>query len=305
MAKDFQDIQQLDCEESDHQPGRGERPELGGQSPRREDPFGKGKTPSPQSFLQHLCSQPRLSLLALGFNVLLLVVICVIGSKSTQLQMELRTLKETLNNFSSTILMEVWRLNSHGSNTSDSVTFLQAKLEKQNQDLKSDHANLKLHLKHFPMDLQVLACQTAFLRTNGTECCPVNWMEYEGNCYWFSHSGVTWAEANKYCQLENAHLVVINSNEEQKFILQHINPFHTWIGLTGSDSSWKWVDGTNYENSYTNWAYSQPDNWKGHEMGGSEDCVEIRPDGQWNDDFCKQVHRWVCETKQTHNIRSP
>ena len=46
-------------------------------------------------------------------------------------------------------------------------------------------------------------------------CCPPDWLEFEGSCYWFSRSGKTWAEADRYCQLESAHLVVINSREEQ------------------------------------------------------------------------------------------
>ena len=50
---------------------------------------------------------------------------------------------------------------------------------------------------------------------SGTECCPINWLEHDGSCYWFSRSGLTWPEAQKFCQLENAHLVVINSREEQ------------------------------------------------------------------------------------------
>lgn len=45
MAKDFQDIQQLDSEESDHQLGRGEEPGAHGHNPRREDGFWKGKYP--------------------------------------------------------------------------------------------------------------------------------------------------------------------------------------------------------------------------------------------------------------------
>ncbi|XP_007950548.1 asialoglycoprotein receptor 2 [Orycteropus afer afer] len=296
MVKDFQDIQQLDSEENDHQLGRSEGPGPCGQNPRREDPFWKGPPP-PQPFLWRLCSRRCLSLLALAFNILLLLVICVIGSKSTQMQRELRALKETFNNFSSSTLLEIQALSSHGGNASDRTTFLEAKLEKQNQDLKSDHASLLLHLKHFPVDLRILACQTAYIKSNGTECCPINWMEHEGSCYWFSRTGMTWSEADKYCQLENAHLVVVNSKKEEKFILQHTSPFHTWIGLTNSDGSWKWVDGTDYENGYTNWAFTQPDDWKGHEMGTSEDCVAIQWDGRWNDNFCQQLHRWVCETK--------
>ncbi|GAB5580431.1 hypothetical protein PRBEI_2001425500 [Prionailurus iriomotensis] len=39
MAKDFQNIQQLDSEGNDHQPGGGEGPGRHGHNPRREDPF--------------------------------------------------------------------------------------------------------------------------------------------------------------------------------------------------------------------------------------------------------------------------
>ncbi|XP_015997566.2 asialoglycoprotein receptor 2 isoform X2 [Rousettus aegyptiacus] len=258
-------------------------------------------TPPPEPLLlQRLCSGFLLSLLILGFNLLLLVAVCVIGSQRTQLQVEFWTLKEAFSNFSSSTLMEIWTLSSHGGSAGDKVATLEAKLEKQEQDLKADHATLLFHLKHFPVDLRILACQMAFLRSNGTECCPINWVEHGSSCYWFSHSGLTWPEAEKYCQLENAHLVVINSREEQKFIVQHMSPFHTWIGLTESDGSWKWVDGTDYDSSYKNWAATQPDNWHGHEEGGSEDCAEIQMDGRWNDDLCQEVQRWACEMRQKH-----
>ncbi|XP_032136449.1 asialoglycoprotein receptor 2 isoform X3 [Sapajus apella] len=286
MAKDFQDIQQLSSEENDH-------------------PFQRGSPPA-QLLPQRLCSTVRFSLLALGFNILLLVVICVVGSQSARLQAELRTLEEAFSNFSSSTLMEIYALGTHGGSVGDKITSLGAKLEKQKQDLKAgqraswDHDSLLLHVKHFPMDLRFLTCQMELLHSNGSQrtCCPVNWVEHQASCYWFSHSGKAWAEAEKYCQLESAHLVVINSWEEQKFIAQHTNPFHTWIGLTDSDGSWKWVDGTDYSHNYKNWAVSQPDDWHGHELGESEDCAEIRPDGRWNDDFCLQVHRWACEKKR-------
>ncbi|XP_073903132.1 asialoglycoprotein receptor 2-like isoform X2 [Castor canadensis] len=297
MEKDFQDIQQLDSEENDHQLSGGEEPGTREQNCRTENPFWKGHPPS-RTFPLRLCSRLHLSLFALSFNVPLLVVICVIGSQSTQLQVELHALKEAFSNFSSSTLAEVQALGSYGGSTSDKLTSLGAKLEKKQQDLKADHSTLLLHLKHFPVDLRTLTCQMAFFRSNGTECCPVNWVEHGGSCYWFSRAGMTWTEADQYCRLGNAHLVVINSWEEQKFIVQHTNPFHTWIGLNDRNGSWKWVDGTDYDNSYKNWAITQPDNWEGHELGGSEDCVEVLSNGQWNDNFCQQVNRWACEMRQ-------
>ncbi|XP_039087570.1 asialoglycoprotein receptor 2 [Hyaena hyaena] len=298
MAKDFQDIQQLDSEGNDHQPGGGEGLGHHGLGLRREAPFRAGAPPAQGLLRQRLCSRLHLSLLVLGLNVLLLVAVGVIGSQRAGLQEELRILKDNFSHFSSGVFAEMGALSSHGGSASDLLTSLEAKLEKQQRDVKADHAALLLHLKHFPVDLRILTCQMTFFQSNGTECCPVNWLEYEGSCYWFSRSGKTWPEAEKHCRLENAHLVVITSREEQKFISQHTNPFDAWIGLTDSDGSWKWVDGTDYQHSYKNWAATQPDDWQGHEVGGGEDCAETRSNGRWNDNFCQQVQRWVCEMRQ-------
>ncbi|KAM4844871.1 C-type lectin domain family 10 member A-like [Thomomys bottae] len=280
MDKNFQDIQQLDSEETDSQFS-------GGQPPSRTHPWC-------------LCSTLHLSLLALSVNVLLLVTVCVIGSQSTQLREELRTLKETFNNFSSSTLEEVLALGFHGGSARVKLTSLESQLEKQQQEVKADHATLLLHLKHFPGDLGSLECHMMFLQSNGTKCCPINWVRHGGSCYWFSRAGLNWHQANEYCQLENAHLVVINSWDEQKFIVQHTSPFHTWIGLSDREGPWRWVDGTDYEHNYQNWAITQPDNWQGHEVGASEDCVEVLSSGLWNDNFCAELNRWACEMK--HNL---
>ncbi|XP_012868726.1 PREDICTED: asialoglycoprotein receptor 2 isoform X1 [Dipodomys ordii] len=299
MDKDFQDIQQLDLEESNNQFSGGEEPGTHGQNPRRESPFWKGQPPS-QTFPKRLCSSFHLSLLALSLNVLLLVAVCVIGSQSTRLQEELRTLKETFNNFSSSTLVEVLALGSHKGSMSDKLTSLEAQLKKQHQDVTADHATLFLHLKHFPTDMSSLECNMVFLQSNGTKCCPVNWVKYGGSCYWFSRAGMNWHEAYAYCQLENAHLVVINSWDEQRFIVEHMSPFHTWIGLSDIQGPWKWVDGTNYEHNYQHWGMAQPDNWQGHEVGAGDDCAVVLANGFWNDKFCAELYHWACEMK--HNI---
>uniref|UniRef100_A0A2I3LEN2 Asialoglycoprotein receptor 2 n=1 Tax=Papio anubis TaxID=9555 RepID=A0A2I3LEN2_PAPAN len=291
MAKDFQDIQQLSSEENDHPFHRGEGPGPRGLNLRRGNPSLKGPPPA-QPLAQRLCSMVRFSLLALSFNILLLVAICVIGSQSeghrgAQLQADLRSLKETFSNFSSSTLMEVHALGTHGGSVGDKITSLGDKLEKQQQDLKADHDILLLHLKHFPVDLRFVACQMELLHSNGRGGAVSRQLLWLGE---------GWAWWRNYCQLENCKLPSCLCF--QKFIVQHTNPFNTWIGLTDSDGSWKWVDGTDYRHNYKNWAVTQPDDWHGHELGGSEDCVEVWPDGRWNDDFCLQVHRWVCEKRR-------
>ncbi|XP_055971106.1 asialoglycoprotein receptor 2 [Sorex fumeus] len=296
MDKDLQDIQQLDPEESNHEIDGGELPSTPERHARRPPPAWKGMFPPQPPLCQRLCSSQSLSLLILGFNVVLLVAICVIASRRAQLQMELWTLKEKFGNFSSSTLMEMESLSFHRGSTGNKVTSLETKLEKLLKELKADHSTLLDHLKHFPVDLRTLTCQMKFFRSNGTECCPVNWIEHEGSCYWFSHTGSTWSEAENYCQLEKAHLVVINSKDEQDFIVQHTNSFNNWIGLTERDGFWKWVDGTDLK--YKNMVLHRLDDWRGREVDSSrESCFEIQRNGFWNRDLCLQTHRWVCEMK--------
>ncbi|KAF7476096.1 Hypothetical predicted protein [Marmota monax] len=162
-----------------------------------------------------------------------------------------------------------------------------------------EHSSLLLHVKQFVSDLRSLSCQMAVLQGNDSvrTCCPINWVEHEGSCYWFSSSGRPWPEADKYCELENSHLVVITSWKEQKFVQHHMGPLNTWMGLTDQNGPWKWVDGTDYETGFKNWRPDQPDDWYGHGLGGGEDCAHFTPDGRWNDDFCQRPYRWVCETE--------
>ncbi|XP_031209891.1 C-type lectin domain family 10 member A-like [Mastomys coucha] len=108
--------------------------------------------------------------------------------------------------------------------------------------------------------------------------------------YWKS-----WPEADKYCQLENSHLVVVNSLEEQNFLQSRFNNMVTWIGLTDQNGPWRWVDGTDFEKGFKNWAPEQPDNWDGHKLGGGEDCAQFTSGGPWNDDACQRTFRWICE----------
>ncbi|XP_006863555.1 PREDICTED: asialoglycoprotein receptor 1-like [Chrysochloris asiatica] len=280
MTKEYHDLQHLDNEESGHQ-------EL------------RQALPPPQSLLRRLCSGPCLLLLSLGLSLLLLVVTCVLGSQNSHLQKELQALKVTFRNFTMLTEAEVKSLSTQGGSVGRKMKTLELELLKQQQSLSEEHSSLLLYVKQFVFDLHSLNCQIAVLQGNGTEtlCCPVNWVKYNSSCYWFSRSGKSWHEAQKYCQLENAHLVVVNYQEEQDFIQSHTGSMNHWMGLTDENGPWKWVDGTNYQTGFQNWRPEQPDNWYGHGLGGGEDCAHFTDNGRWNDDVCQRPYRWVCETK--------
>nr|XP_035922137.1 asialoglycoprotein receptor 1-like isoform X15 [Halichoerus grypus] len=252
--------------------------------------------PPPLSFLHQLCSGPRPLLFSLGLSLLLLVGICVIGSQNSKFRRDLATLRATFSNFTANTVAEVQALKSQARSLNDKVFSLESKLEQEQKELKAGHSDALLRVQQLARDLRSLTCQMAALKSNGSQntCCPPNWLEYGGSCYWFSGSGKTWEDADRYCQLESAHLVVINSREEQTFVQGHIGSY-TWMGLSDPEGVWKWVDGTDYETNFKNWKPGQPDDWHGHGLGGGEDCAHFHPDGKWNDDACQRAYRWVCE----------
>ncbi|XP_037348235.1 C-type lectin domain family 10 member A [Talpa occidentalis] len=274
--------------------------------------------PPPQSFLQHLCSGPRPILLCLALNLFLLVGICVIGSQNSKFQGDLVTLRTTFSN----ITAEVESLNSRGDSAQGALTSLSAevenhkqelqaarslnnkvfslekKLEEQQAEFKAGYSEMLPVVQQLVKDLKSLTCKMTLLQSNSsqTTCCPTDWLEHGGSCYWFSRSRKSWSEAEKYCQLENAHLAVLNSRDEQNFVQKHLVNTFTWIGLTDSNGEWKWADGTDYKTNFKNWKPGQPDDWQGHGLGGGEDCAHLHPDGGWNDDVCQRAYGWVCET---------
>uniref|UniRef100_A0A4X1UVX0 Asialoglycoprotein receptor 1 n=1 Tax=Sus scrofa TaxID=9823 RepID=A0A4X1UVX0_PIG len=274
MTKEYQDLQHLDNEENDQQHRKGEG--------------------TPPAISRRLSPRP----LASGAGLQSL--------SYSKLQEELQALRETFSNLTASTDAKVKTLSMQGGNVGRKMKSLESQLEKQQQDLSEDHSSLLLHVKQFVSDLRSLSCQMAVLQGNGSErtCCPVNWVDYEGSCYWFSRSGKPWPEAEKYCQLENAHLVVVGSWEEQKFIQHHVGPVNSWIGLTDQSGPWKWVDGTDYESGFKNWRPEQPDDWYGHGLGGGEDCAHFTEDGGWNDDVCQRPYRWVCETQRDRDSGS-
>ena len=91
--------------------------------------------------------------------------------------------------------------------------------------------------------------------------CPDSWIPgVYGSCCKFSSNTLRWKSAKSVCEALGSKLAVLNSLEEQQFLVPKVAN-KTWIGLhrdLKDTSRWLWVDGS-YA-IYTNWYDGEPNN---------------------------------------------
>ncbi|XP_051788958.1 macrophage mannose receptor 1-like isoform X4 [Erpetoichthys calabaricus] len=96
---------------------------------------------------------------------------------------------------------------------------------------------------------------------------------------------MTWNKAQQYCRVNYTDLVSIRNESENMEIMKKAqsNPF--WIGLF--NDPWKWSDGG--QSKFKKWSNQEPNNWS-----LNEECVEIWPNGTWNDADCSLQKPFIC-----------
>ncbi|XP_050961374.1 uncharacterized protein LOC127162621 [Labeo rohita] len=112
---------------------------------------------------------------------------------------------------------------------------------------------------------------------------------------WFfmSNELKSWSDSRKYCKDHGADLVIINSEEKQKFIASFTTE-RVWIGLSDTEQqgNMKWVDNSQLKQGF--WFEGEPNN-----QGGNEDCIELNYNREtlnsWNDESCSVKKKGVCE----------
>ncbi|KAK5920582.1 hypothetical protein CgunFtcFv8_024378 [Champsocephalus gunnari] len=117
-------------------------------------------------------------------------------------------------------------------------------LSKQNQDsvhlLTEERDGLMANITEKTREVDRLQSLSKQKKT-----CPAGWRMVSCVCYLFSTEKASWQQSRQNCRAKGADLVIIDSNEEQKFMTSTIKE-PTWIGLNDIDreGTWKWVDGS-------------------------------------------------------------
>ncbi|XP_078194133.1 C-type lectin domain family 4 member A isoform X2 [Callithrix jacchus] len=111
----------------------------------------------------------------------------------------------------------------------------------------------------------------------------------------------SWQESEKKCARMEAHLLVINTREEQNFIFQNLEENSAYfVGLSDPEGQrhWQWVDQTPYNESSTFWHQGEPND-------RNERCVTLNfrrypRSWGWNDVSCDGHQSSVCEMMKIH-----
>ncbi|XP_071123977.1 uncharacterized protein [Mytilus edulis] len=136
--------------------------------------------------------------------------------------------------------------------------------------------------------------------------CPTVWESHGFKCYKMSHQYSNFSNAVKYCNDQNAELIMPKTVEEQnvmKTLLRQLNSTNVddgiWIGLNlvnfnASERIWIWNDGTQLDSANMAWNPGEPQRYI------HENCVvSPRNTEKWHDVTCHTNHVFsaACQLK--------
>lgn len=154
-----------------------------------------------------------------------------------------------------------------------------------------------------------LVCTSTFVVQAVSQCQngEFDYLVYAGK----KNRGVTWAAAENFCSDPNGfngELTSLHCDEEAAFIRTELEKqgkenTQYWVGGQrtadgSSDSSWKWSDGTQFSSSFESGSMWRP----GEPSSDSEKCLQVKPDGLWNDALCNSGRvKATAVCKRRHN----
>nr|CAA45971.1 natural killer cell receptor-P1 [Mus musculus] len=127
--------------------------------------------------------------------------------------------------------------------------------------------------------------------------CPQDWLSHRDKCFHVSHVSNTWEEGLVDCDGKGATLMLIQDQEELRFLLDSIKEKYNsfWIGLryTLPDMNWKWINGSTLNS----------DVLKITDDTENDSCAAISGD-KVTFESCNSDNRWICQKELYHETLS-
>ncbi|XP_030005898.1 macrophage mannose receptor 1 [Sphaeramia orbicularis] len=141
----------------------------------------------------------------------------------------------------------------------------------------------------------------------GDGMCMPFFVPYGRYCYTVYNElkGYSWSDARLVCQSFRAELASVHSRAEVEFLrtLNGSKYHNIWIGLTRDRNfGWGWTDKTSV--GFLNWAQGEPNEAFHPGEVAEENCVEMYPDGHWNDNNCLQKRGFACRHRQFYSTNA-
>jgi len=107
---------------------------------------------------------------------------------------------------------------------------------------------------------------------------------------------LSWNKARMACIQDGGHLAIVNSDSEEKILLQLMaekSIDRTWLGVHDLYEEGDWVTVNNEaleDTGYVKWHGNEPNNW-----GGDQNCGALIKEGGMDDVECNTVYFFFCE----------
>ncbi len=125
-----------------------------------------------------------------------------------------------------------------------------------------------------------------------------------GSKYYCSREPATWNDAQAHAESYGGYLAVINTQAENDLLSSFLVTQSAFIGLSDQDveGNFTWVNGDPV--TFSKWYPGQPNDY-----GIGQDCVELLPTGQWNDQYCHKAQEYImeipCQDEEIIQISGP
>ncbi|XP_065677191.1 uncharacterized protein LOC100206932 isoform X2 [Hydra vulgaris] len=146
-----------------------------------------------------------------------------------------------------------------------------------------------------------LVFMLSFLKVSNS--CDNGWLEYKTFCYFFQNKTLqakNWRDASLSCQALGGHLLSIEDQAENFFILNFLKDNsmqqdNYWIGLNDASNNreFRWSDDKIPQ--FFNWLPKKPNNDQ-----SEQNCVETNSMG-WNDENCDALYGFICKVTKENN----